>query len=456
MLILFLPSRIPFERALDFANKEKITELLYPLFVHNIGALLYHPTNQNRTSQVLAAQERRKAEQHQQQMRNGQPTPLPSLHHHPMTQPPLSSHPGMNRPPLDRAHTFPTPPTSASSVMAGGMGAPDNYQQWPQQGMNGGQPANPMSIDTSLSNAARSMPATPASTPPGTSLQSMHPYPPVSQGYDNSRSLYNNAPSTQQPPPTQQSPYPPHNGNTQDNRGMYAQTGYVKNEMGPPTSRPVGGAVQGDTKPSNGDGYQGQGQGEQVSHGQNEEEAEHEHDGEYTHDSNGYDATRNSYYNSAPPVASLPAEHQHPDMTGSPHQSASGRATPRTAAAPQSYYAQQGYHTPPQPQPASRGLDYPISNDNRGQTNGTSNPDPYAPQPDMNGSMQNGYPSQQPAMNGASTGTLKRGRDEEDDRSGSTDLKRRKTLIEGQVPESTYDSAINRPIAAMSSQRVRR
>jgi protein SOK2 len=36
---------IPFERALDFANKEKITEMLYPLFVHNIGALLYHPTN---------------------------------------------------------------------------------------------------------------------------------------------------------------------------------------------------------------------------------------------------------------------------------------------------------------------------------------------------------------------------------------------------------------------------
>jgi hypothetical protein len=37
---------IPFEKALDFANKEKITEMLYPLFVHNIGALLYHPSNQ--------------------------------------------------------------------------------------------------------------------------------------------------------------------------------------------------------------------------------------------------------------------------------------------------------------------------------------------------------------------------------------------------------------------------
>ncbi|KAK2624822.1 hypothetical protein QTJ16_006015 [Diplocarpon rosae] len=36
---------IPYERALDFANKEKITERLYPLFVHNISALLYHPNN---------------------------------------------------------------------------------------------------------------------------------------------------------------------------------------------------------------------------------------------------------------------------------------------------------------------------------------------------------------------------------------------------------------------------
>lgn len=40
-----LDNRIPYERALEFANKEKITEILYPLFVHNIGALLHHPIN---------------------------------------------------------------------------------------------------------------------------------------------------------------------------------------------------------------------------------------------------------------------------------------------------------------------------------------------------------------------------------------------------------------------------
>lgn len=36
---------IPYERALALANQEKITEHLYPLFVHNIGSLLYHPSN---------------------------------------------------------------------------------------------------------------------------------------------------------------------------------------------------------------------------------------------------------------------------------------------------------------------------------------------------------------------------------------------------------------------------
>ncbi|KAG0647481.1 Cell pattern formation-associated STUA [Hyphodiscus hymeniophilus] len=40
---------IPYERALALANQEKITEKLYPLFFHNIGSLLYHPTNVART-----------------------------------------------------------------------------------------------------------------------------------------------------------------------------------------------------------------------------------------------------------------------------------------------------------------------------------------------------------------------------------------------------------------------
>jgi protein SOK2 len=328
--------------------------------------------------------------------------------------------------------------------MPNGMGAHDGYQQqWSQQGMNNGQPSNPMSIDTGMAgNVARSMPATPATTPPGPNVQNMHAsYPPVSQAYDNSRTLYNPS-STQQASNAQQSnnTYPPINGS--DNRGMYSHTGYIKNEMGPPSSRPVGG--HGDSKTSAVDGYQSQ--GEQTSHAQNEEEAEHEHDGEYTHDNSGYDATRNSYYNSgAPAVGSMSSEHQQqiPDMNGSPHQPASGRATPRTAQPPQSYYPnQQGYSTPPQPQQSSRALDY---SDSRVQTNGTTGGDHYAPQPELHGSMQNGYPSQPSMATGASVG-MKRGRDDEDE---SSELKRRKTL-------TGYDM-INRPMAAIpSGQRISR
>jgi hypothetical protein len=37
---------IPFERALELANKERITELLYPLFVHKLGSLIHWPLHQ--------------------------------------------------------------------------------------------------------------------------------------------------------------------------------------------------------------------------------------------------------------------------------------------------------------------------------------------------------------------------------------------------------------------------
>ncbi|KAF9738978.1 KilA-N domain-containing protein [Paraphaeosphaeria minitans] len=37
--------RIPYERALELANQHRITEYLYPLFVHNIHAMLSHPVS---------------------------------------------------------------------------------------------------------------------------------------------------------------------------------------------------------------------------------------------------------------------------------------------------------------------------------------------------------------------------------------------------------------------------
>ncbi|EHL00230.1 putative Cell pattern formation-associated protein stuA [Glarea lozoyensis 74030] len=261
---------IPFERALDFANKEKITELLYPLVMGN-------------------------------------------------------------------------------------MGSSDGNFQWgqPQGGMPNAQGSNPLSIDTGLSNA-RSMPTTPATTPPGSSIQSMQQYQqPPQQPYDASRQMYS-------APPAQQSVYaqPP---NGQQNMPRYSQpNSYIKSEMGPPLAR-AGEPEHHESKDANGMIHHPQTQ-QQVGHSQGEEEADHEHDAEYTHDnSSNYDANRASYnYNQNPAVGSLPSEHPHlsPEMTGSPNHPASGRATPRTASAPQPYYQQQGgYSTPPPPASNKRGRD---------------------------------------------------------------------------------------------------
>ena len=38
---------IPFQRAMAIAKENQITEILYPLFVHNIRALLQHPINRH-------------------------------------------------------------------------------------------------------------------------------------------------------------------------------------------------------------------------------------------------------------------------------------------------------------------------------------------------------------------------------------------------------------------------
>jgi enhanced filamentous growth protein 1 len=179
---------IPFDRALDFANREKITEMLYPLFVHDIGALLYHPSNpaQGRpglahTTQALQAFDR-KREQQQRIITASQPqTPQGPPMQPVMSQAPASA--GATRPQLDRAHTFPTPPASASSVQMNAQGAP--YESW------NGNVGQQLSIDTGLSNQ-RSVPNTPASTPPGKATQGATHYP-TPQSYDTSRPTYSNA-----------------------------------------------------------------------------------------------------------------------------------------------------------------------------------------------------------------------------------------------------------------------
>lgn len=441
--------------------------MLYPLFVNNIGNLLYHPTNQTRTNAVMAAAGARKNEQ--TQLRT-QPPGLPSLHqhhHHSMNnsigghlsggpQHSLAPHPNIGRPGLDRAHTFPTPPTSASSVM-GSMGNPDANFQWGPQAMNNVQGGNPLSIDTGLSNA-RSMPSTPASTPPGTSLQSMQQYQQNGQQpYDNSRQMYSAA-------PPQQNSYAQSTPDQQMARYQQQPNSYIKNEMGPPMVRAPGTETEHhDVKDTNGMLHHGQSQGH-VNHSHAEDEGEHEHDAEYTHGNpTNYDANRGSYsYANGAPVGSLTGEHAHmsPEMAGSPNHPASGRATPRTTSAPQPYYnQQQGYSTPPRVQPPSSNL-YNVMSSERGTANGNVGGDVYATQPDMANSIPNGYAAQQPIMNGVSA-TNKRGRDDEDDgrpesRGPEIDggLKRRKTIREGSISgPTTYDRPQRAPSAITQRRR---
>lgn len=134
---------IPYERALDFANHEKITEMLFPLFVNDIGLHLYHPSNW--PEGVLSNDEK-----------------PDSIVSHPSAAQPWPS--------FDLAHTFLTPPMTASSIM--GMDA--------QNGPTG----------SSTAAVSISVPATPATTPPENAITDLQqnlgtpPYDAPEQGYN--------------------------------------------------------------------------------------------------------------------------------------------------------------------------------------------------------------------------------------------------------------------------------
>lgn len=387
-------SRIPFERALDFANREKITEKLYPLFVHNISALLYHPQNAGRSSisaPAMAAQQaslERRREGHPDYMRTPQTSGPPALqHHHSMANPtgaaqqgtPHSAgpHPASGRPGLDRAHTFPTPPTSASSMM--GMGNSDSSYGWNGQAVSAPQSSQPLTIDTGLSNA-RSVPTTPASTPPG-SMGGMPAYQ-TSGPYDAPRPMYTH--SSQSSIGSQYGGlprYPPNSG--------------IKSEMGPPPR-----AIH-DSEDKR-DMY-----GQSQEHPPSSDAAEGEHEGDYTHSAGPY-GHRNPYaYNphSAPAVMHQEQSHVSPDMTGSPTKG-QGRATPRSATAYGAYSAPQRSQQLP-----SSNL-YNVMSENRPPNGNDMYSASYAQQ-------SYGAPNGMPASN-------KRGYEmDDDDQNG---LKRQKTI----------------------------
>ena len=128
--------RIPFERALYFANTENITEQLYPLFLHDIGTLLYRPSNQTRGSvgdNALAAIDRRD----------------------PRFQ--SSIPPSMSSTSL----TLPTPPVSTSSVFS--VGDSSAYERGASSNSNM-QSNKPLTINMETSSV-RLGPNTPSATP---------------------------------------------------------------------------------------------------------------------------------------------------------------------------------------------------------------------------------------------------------------------------------------------------
>ena len=386
----------------------------------------------------MAAAERRKLDNSKQQQGGllGPPSSQPpSLHHHhsmnntvgshvPQLPHSIAPHPGVGRPSLDRAHTFPTPPTSASSTGHMGMSNQGNSYDW-----TGAQSTQPVAIESHV----HSTPNTPATTPPGASMQNMQNYQ-SQQSYDSSRPMYSAATS-------QQTQYAPQQNVQQQGmaRGAPMQNNpYLKHEMGPPTSRAPGlGSELEHTDHKNGAYTQSQGN-EQVSHGTGDEEADHEHDAEYSHDNSAaYNGNRGPTYsyNSGANLGSLHGEPSHlsPEMNGSPsHQNGSGRGTPRNSTGSQAQWAA-GYHSPPRAAPSSNL--YNIMSDARGSApNGNSTAESYASAP-----LQSSYaPSN---LNGATPSNKRLREDDDQDhqsRPASRDddidaMKRRKLGREGSV-----------------------
>ncbi|KAK2848521.1 hypothetical protein FQN49_005640 [Arthroderma sp. PD_2] len=425
---------IPFDRALDFANKEKITDQLYPLFVHAIGSLLYHPVNENRANAIVTSSDRRRIESSQPLGRPGPGGHPPPLHHHHSMQNPTTSHmpqpsslatiphPIPGRPPLDRAHTFPTPPTSASSLV--GMSNQPGSYEWNGQNMsngaNGIQGSQGLPLEPGM-NGTRSMPTTPATTPPGANMSAIQAYQSQS-GYD-SKAYYSSA-------PTAQSHYASQQPVSQQNMSRYGPAPLfshphpsIGNGNEPPFARS-------DNKGTNQSSIS-QGNG-QVNHGptaattaEPESTEQQGHDGEYINDTHGaYNSNRASYpaYPSNQAVGSMPSEH--PPLPSEMAAPAHQNGTDKRSSGPWA-----STYPPRSGAPSSV---YSVMSDTR---NSPANAAGTATYPDAYSA-----PASTPGYSSSMNGSSKRGRDDDEpdhisrSESRSEDSvyehKRRKTLID--------------------------
>lgn len=301
--------RIPFERAFEFAQKEKITDALFPLFADNIGALLYPSQNGNRpgiggpavaASSMPDGMDRRRTD--------SQAEPIGMTHHSRMPSMPqfqaISGIPqGMQiRAHGDRGNTFPTPPTSASSLM--GVTTPvTNSYEWPSSGN--------MPSSGPMDHVAHraSVPHTPIGTPPVASMNGSG-YP-LGAPFEASRPMYGH------------SSHPSYSSACSMGRYNPMHTSPIRNDMGPPARTNM------DEKDSR-DMYQ---QGHNTVQ-QSNETGDGEADADYTHSSNAYVPRGGYAYNMQPVSSHSNNENADPSQPaaglGSPIKG-NGRATPRTS-----------------------------------------------------------------------------------------------------------------------------
>ena len=149
--------RIPFQRARELADMEKITASLYPLFVDKIGTLpvvIAAATHEQQVGLVetLASQ------------------PL-SLHHHRPIDNVIAPYPGAEGLGMDLAYSFPTLPTNSLSKTIGMRDQGGSYDWTNRTVASGFQSGQPMMTDSH----PYSTPTTPETTPSGASTPTLQP-----------------------------------------------------------------------------------------------------------------------------------------------------------------------------------------------------------------------------------------------------------------------------------------
>lgn len=151
---------IPLDRALDLANKEKITELLYPLFVHDIDALLHPPVN-SATLQTLQVGNSLSKSQSQIPSIPGSA----SIHHSSHVLPSLVGRQQLTLNMLFPSFLFPPTPRTDVSNVRGGM-IPSGLAVWNHHSMKVAPPPPGPFLGHYTPSSPQTFPGSPSAHPP--------------------------------------------------------------------------------------------------------------------------------------------------------------------------------------------------------------------------------------------------------------------------------------------------